>query len=165
MTRVWTRIELNLSEIYSDKPSQGQGSNSTSKGPTQALYSVTLWVTTITHLSLTQGLLGQSQSDSFTPDITPLMLAAHRDNYEIIKILLERGDRIPKPHNVQCPCKECIAYSNDDILCHSRLVNSLAKKLCLRDGKRCQEWCESWLFNVSRDKSFEDFQPMPMCPI
>ena len=67
-----------------------------------------------------QGLLGQSQSDSFTPDITPLMLAAHRDNYEIIKILLERGDRIPKPHNVQCPCKECIAYSNDDILCHSR---------------------------------------------
>lgn len=67
--------------------------------------------------------MGQSQSDSFTPDITPLMLAAHRDNYEIIKILLERGDRIPKPHNVQCPCKECIAYSNDDILCHSRYVS------------------------------------------
>ncbi|XP_067949824.1 short transient receptor potential channel 4-like [Watersipora subatra] len=62
----------------------------------------------------------QVQSDSFTPDITPLMLAAHRDNYEIIKILLERGDRIMKPHNVQCPCKDCIAYSNDDILCHSR---------------------------------------------
>ncbi|KAF6039559.1 hypothetical protein EB796_002122 [Bugula neritina] len=69
--------------------------------------------------------LGESQSDSFTPDITPLMLAAHRDNYEIIKILLERGDRIPKPHNVQCPCKDCAAYRTDDILCHSRTLAQL----------------------------------------
>lgn len=28
---------------------------------------------------------------TFTSDITPLVLAAHRDNYEIIKILLDRG--------------------------------------------------------------------------
>ena len=50
------------------------------------------------------------------------MLSAHRDNYEIIKILLERGDRIPKPHNVQCACKACITSSGDDALCHSRSV-------------------------------------------
>lgn len=60
------------------------------------------------------------ESDSFTPDITPLMLAAHRDNYEIIKILLERGDVVNRPHPVQCPCKDCITLSEDDILCHSR---------------------------------------------
>lgn len=35
----------------------------------------------------------------FTPDITPLILAAHRDNYEIIKILLDKGARLPIPHD------------------------------------------------------------------
>ncbi len=34
---------------------------------------------------------------SFTSDITPLVLAAHKDNYEIIKILLDRGEQIPEP--------------------------------------------------------------------
>ncbi len=35
--------------------------------------------------------LNISTSRSYTPDITPVVLAAHRDNYEIVKILLERG--------------------------------------------------------------------------
>ena len=38
---------------------------------------------------------------TFTPDITPLILAAHRDNYEIIKILLDRGATLPDPHHVR----------------------------------------------------------------
>ncbi|CAH2235500.1 jg27828 [Pararge aegeria aegeria] len=36
---------------------------------------------------------------TFTPDITPLMLAAHKNNYEIIKILLDRGATLPDPHD------------------------------------------------------------------
>ena len=59
-------------------------------------------------------------SSSFTPDITPLILAAHRDHYEIIKILLERGDRIEKPHDVQCGCAQCVVQSSEDSLNHSR---------------------------------------------
>ena len=38
---------------------------------------------------------------TFTPDITPLILAAHRDNYEIIKILLDRGGVLPTPHELR----------------------------------------------------------------
>ncbi|CAC5362088.1 TRPC4 [Mytilus coruscus] len=59
-------------------------------------------------------------SSSFTPDITPIILAAHRDNYEIIKLLLDRGYRIPKPHNLRCNCKYCLRESQDDCLRHSR---------------------------------------------
>ena len=43
-----------------------------------------------------------SDTATFTPDITPLILAAHRDNYEIIKILLDRGSTLPMPHDVRC---------------------------------------------------------------
>lgn len=31
-----------------------------------------------------------SQFSEFTPDITPIMLAAHTNNYEIIKLLVQR---------------------------------------------------------------------------
>lgn len=40
-------------------------------------------------------------SSNFTPDITPLILAAHRNNYEILKILLDRGATLPMPHDVR----------------------------------------------------------------
>ncbi|XP_044254648.1 transient-receptor-potential-like protein [Tribolium madens] len=55
----------------------------------------------------------------FTPDITPLTLAAHRNNYEILKILLDRGATIPMPHDIKCGCDECIKESEEDYLRHS----------------------------------------------
>ncbi|XP_014281513.1 transient receptor potential-gamma protein isoform X5 [Halyomorpha halys] len=57
---------------------------------------------------------------TFTPDITPLILAAHRDNYEIIKILLDRGATLPMPHDVRCGCEECVTSRQEDSLRHSR---------------------------------------------
>lgn len=40
-------------------------------------------------------------SSSFTQDITPLILAAHMNNYEILKLLLDRGASLPMPHDVR----------------------------------------------------------------
>ncbi|XP_025072962.1 transient receptor potential-gamma protein [Pogonomyrmex barbatus] len=57
---------------------------------------------------------------TFTPDITPLILSAHRDNYEIIKILLDRGSTLPMPHDVRCGCDECVTSRMEDSLRHSR---------------------------------------------
>uniref|UniRef100_A0A182TJL8 Transient receptor ion channel domain-containing protein n=1 Tax=Anopheles melas TaxID=34690 RepID=A0A182TJL8_9DIPT len=57
---------------------------------------------------------------TFTPDITPLILAAHRDNYEIIKILLDRGATLPMPHDVRCGCDDCVTSRMEDSLRHSR---------------------------------------------
>lgn len=42
-----------------------------------------------------------SETATFTSDITPLILAAHRDNYEIIKILLDRGCTLSLPHDAR----------------------------------------------------------------
>ncbi|OQR79469.1 transient receptor potential-gamma protein-like, partial [Tropilaelaps mercedesae] len=57
---------------------------------------------------------------TFTPDITPLILAAHRDNYEILKILLDRGYTFPAPHGVRCGCADCVRSRYEDSLRHSR---------------------------------------------
>ncbi|KAK0091387.1 hypothetical protein PV326_003301 [Microctonus aethiopoides] len=57
---------------------------------------------------------------NFTPDITPLILAAHKNNYEILKILLDRGATLPTPHDSRCGCDECVTSSEQDSLRHSR---------------------------------------------
>ena len=43
----------------------------------------------------------------FSTDMTPLVLAAHTNNYEIIKILLDRGASLPCPHHHRCGCDDC----------------------------------------------------------
>jgi len=43
----------------------------------------------------------ESSASTFTPDISPLTLAAHMNNYEILKILLDRGATLPMPHDVR----------------------------------------------------------------
>uniref|UniRef100_A0A1I8NT53 Transient receptor ion channel domain-containing protein n=1 Tax=Stomoxys calcitrans TaxID=35570 RepID=A0A1I8NT53_STOCA len=57
---------------------------------------------------------------TFTTDITPLILAAHRNNYEILKILLDRGATLPMPHDVKCGCDECVTSQETDSLRHSQ---------------------------------------------
>ncbi|XP_059059484.1 transient receptor potential-gamma protein isoform X3 [Achroia grisella] len=60
------------------------------------------------------------ETATFTADITPLILAAHRDSYEIIKLLLDRGAGLPVPHDVRCGCDECVRSRREDSLRHSR---------------------------------------------
>ncbi|XP_047023528.1 transient receptor potential-gamma protein-like [Helicoverpa zea] len=60
------------------------------------------------------------ETATFTADISPLILAAHRDSYEIIKLLLDRGAALPVPHDVRCGCDECVRSRREDSLRHSR---------------------------------------------
>uniref|UniRef100_UPI0037E8D614 short transient receptor potential channel 4b n=1 Tax=Semicossyphus pulcher TaxID=241346 RepID=UPI0037E8D614 len=65
-------------------------------------------------------ILLDKQFSDFTPDITPIILAAHTNNYEIIKLLVQRGVSVPQPHAVRCNCVECGSSSDMDGLRHSR---------------------------------------------
>ncbi|XP_029154915.1 transient-receptor-potential-like protein [Nylanderia fulva] len=55
-------------------------------------------------------------SARYQMDMTPLILAAQRNNYEILKLLLDRGATLPMPHDVRCGCDDCLQAATDDPL-------------------------------------------------
>ncbi|CAG9537651.1 unnamed protein product [Cercopithifilaria johnstoni] len=57
---------------------------------------------------------------AFTCDMTPIILAAHKNNYECIKLLLDKKATILHPHDIRCLCKECVQAKAEDSLCFSR---------------------------------------------
>uniref|UniRef100_A0A4W5NMK2 Transient receptor potential cation channel subfamily C member 5 n=1 Tax=Hucho hucho TaxID=62062 RepID=A0A4W5NMK2_9TELE len=74
-------------------------------------------------------LMMDTQFSEFTPDITPIMLAAHTNNYEIIKLLVQRKVTIPRPHQIRCDCVACVSSSEVDSLRHSRSRLNVYKTL------------------------------------
>ena len=53
----------------------------------------------------------------FAADITPLILAAQKNQFEIVKMLLAMGEKIEEPHHPYCSCGECAqAHSSEDEL-------------------------------------------------
>uniref|UniRef100_A0A3Q2XVA1 Transient receptor potential cation channel, subfamily C, member 4a n=1 Tax=Hippocampus comes TaxID=109280 RepID=A0A3Q2XVA1_HIPCM len=74
-------------------------------------------------------ILLDKQFSDFTPDITPIILAAHTNNYEIVKLLVQKGVTMPQPHEVRCNCVECVSSSDVDSLRHSRSRLNIYKAL------------------------------------
>uniref|UniRef100_A0A8C8EGK6 Transient receptor ion channel domain-containing protein n=1 Tax=Oncorhynchus tshawytscha TaxID=74940 RepID=A0A8C8EGK6_ONCTS len=56
----------------------------------------------------------------FSHDVTPIILAAHCQEYEIVHILLTKGARIERPHDYFCKCNECAEKQRRDSFSHSR---------------------------------------------
>lgn len=63
-------------------------------------------------------------SSNFTPDITPLILAAHKNNYEILKILLDRGATLPTPHDARYKSKFNFVLTSNRYFNISWMINS-----------------------------------------
>jgi len=67
------------------------------------------------------------EKSQFSPDITPLILAAHYNNHEIIQMSFEIiqmfisiNHTIDKPHPIACQCADCVSKQNYDSLKRSR---------------------------------------------
>uniref|UniRef100_A0A674MM34 Transient receptor potential cation channel subfamily C member 6 n=1 Tax=Takifugu rubripes TaxID=31033 RepID=A0A674MM34_TAKRU len=56
----------------------------------------------------------------FSHDVTPLILAAHCQEYEIVHTLLSKGARIDHPHDYFCGCDSCNYQQQYDSFSHSR---------------------------------------------
>nr|BAF76428.1 transient receptor potential cation channel, subfamily C, member 3, short isoform [Bos taurus] len=56
----------------------------------------------------------------FSPDITPIILAAHCQKYEVVHMLLMKGARIEQPHDYFCKCGDCTEKQRHDSFSHSR---------------------------------------------
>ncbi|XP_016113048.1 short transient receptor potential channel 3-like [Sinocyclocheilus grahami] len=56
----------------------------------------------------------------FSPDITPIILAAHCQKYEVVHMLLMKGARIEQPHDYFCKCADCTEKQRKDSFSHSR---------------------------------------------
>lgn len=55
----------------------------------------------------------------FSHDITPIILASHCHEYEMVHILLARGARIDQPHDYFCACDSCNYHQKYDSFSHS----------------------------------------------
>ncbi|MGH0119836.1 UNVERIFIED_CONTAM: hypothetical protein FKN15_043269 [Acipenser sinensis] len=73
-------------------------------------------------LSLVEKLMQRIQNPEYstTMDVAPVILAAHRNNYEILTMLLKQDISLPRPHAVGCECTLCNAKNKKDSLRHSR---------------------------------------------
>ena len=71
----------------------------------------------------------ECDDDEFSSDITPIILAAHVNNYEILKILLTEGTTLVRPHDIRCGCVECISKMAKDSLKFSRSRLNLYRAL------------------------------------
>ncbi|XP_051506283.1 short transient receptor potential channel 3-like isoform X1 [Myxocyprinus asiaticus] len=56
----------------------------------------------------------------FSPDITPIILAAHCQKYEVVHMLLLKGAKIERPHDYFCKCADCTEKQMKDSFSHSR---------------------------------------------
>uniref|UniRef100_A0A8C7B1H4 Transient receptor potential cation channel subfamily C member 3 n=1 Tax=Neovison vison TaxID=452646 RepID=A0A8C7B1H4_NEOVI len=56
----------------------------------------------------------------FSQDITPIILAAHCQKYEVVHMLLMKGARIERPHDYFCKCGDCMEKQRHDSFSHSR---------------------------------------------
>ncbi|KAK3572472.1 hypothetical protein QTP86_033901 [Hemibagrus guttatus] len=71
----------------------------------------------------------QNPEYSTTMDVAPVILAAHRNNYEILTMLLKQDISLPRPHAVGCECTLCNAKNKKDSLQESsEKWNSLERK-------------------------------------
>lgn len=83
----------------------------------------------VNHPSISRQMLGEGwstanhkmkqESSDYSHDISPVILAAHVNQFEILQLLLTRGATISRPHPVICNCDVCQEKQSADSLRYS----------------------------------------------
>ena len=82
------------------------------------------------------------EKSQFSPDVTPLILAAQYNNHEIVQMFheivqmfLSRDHTIERPHIISCQCADCVTKQNYDSLkrlsCLSLSTPSVTSSTCI----------------------------------
>src|SRR6218665_3038230 len=58
----------------------------------------------------------RTENHQYSVDVTPLMLAAHRNDHELIQLFLSRQETIERPHAIHCQCHDCQVKQSSDSL-------------------------------------------------
>ncbi|XP_077985316.1 short transient receptor potential channel 4-like [Glandiceps talaboti] len=74
-----------------------------------------------------------SSSEDFHPVITPIVLAAHHNNYDIIKILLSHGARIEDPDTYDATAKHTLQHSLGALQIYKALSSEAYMTLTSKD--------------------------------
>ncbi|PKU45736.1 short transient receptor potential channel 1 [Limosa lapponica baueri] len=86
----------------------------------------------------------QNPEYSTTMDVAPVILAAHRNNYEILTMLLKQDISLPKPHAVGCECTLCTAKNKKDSLRHSSVIECTASVSFRNDYEELAQQCKTF---------------------
>lgn len=89
-------------------------------------------------------------SARYPPEITPLILAAQRNNYEILKLLLDRGATLPMPHDIKCGCADCLRSTTGKTLEQSYKINSQ-----INNNKGSSFFKDFYVFLLSKKEDFD----------
>eukprot|EP00057_Strongylocentrotus_purpuratus_P008322 XP_011662796.1 PREDICTED: short transient receptor potential channel 3 [Strongylocentrotus purpuratus] len=72
----------------------------------------------------------RSYRSKFDRDVTPIMMAAMYNEVDILRILMDRGDDVVKPHHPLCGCTTCLNRKEYDPLMHSLSIINAYRALC-----------------------------------
>lgn len=93
----------------------------------------------IEHPSITREMLGADwanvrhmgeESFDYSPDISPVILAAHCNQFEILQLLLLHGATIERPHQLSCSCKRCQAQVCTGVCVCASVLFSVCVRVC-----------------------------------
>lgn len=93
----------------------------------------------------------QTRKAQYRKFISPLMLASHNGNREIVELLLKKGYKIDEPsfHNRSCDCSECESFGK-------RLESSIYRLHSYRALASPVFLCMSYLLEISSESSEEE---------
>ena len=107
--------------------------------PTVLNYNCIWILILLVNISFSDPFFRTEEKYQYPPDITPLILAAHRNDHELIQLFISRGCTIEKPHAIDCQCDDCLMKQQVDSLRRSR---SRLNRSVLFD---CMSYIGAWI--------------------